>query len=237
MAPEDNLNQDYFIKKSKDKWGNKYDYSLVEYVNCKTKVKIIYNKTGEIYEQSPSNHLMNSPEKIKLAVRKTTEQFIRESNIVHDNKFKYDKTDYIKNNIKVIITCPIHGDFLQNPLSHVLGNGCSNCNESRGEKEITRFLNKYDINYERQHKFTDCKNIFQLPFDFYIPSKRTCIEFDGVQHYQPVEHFGGLKAYESIKINDKRKEEYGEENYIKLIRIRYDQFDEIHQILWNNFKS
>jgi len=202
-APELNMNRDWFIKRSQDKWGkDRYDYSLVEYKHCKSKVKIIYNKTGEIIEQTPHLHLYRAPENIKLAVRKTTEQFIKESNVVHDNKYLYEKTDYVRNQIKVIITCPIHGDFSQIPLSHLQGMGCPSCNESKGEKEIAKFLNKYNINYNRQHKFNDCKNIFQLPFDFYIASVRTCIEFDGKQHFQPVEHFGGVKAYESLKLND-----------------------------------
>ena len=237
-APELNMNKEYFIKRSQDKWGkDKYDYSLVEYKHCKSKVKIIYNKTGEIFEQIPAGHLISAPENIKLSVRKTTNQFIKESNSIHDFKYSYDKTEYIKNQIKVIITCPIHGDFEQRPLSHLQGNGCSNCNESRGEREIAKFLDKYKISYVRQKKFQDCKNVFELPFDFYIPSIRTCIEFDGKQHYSPIDYFGGIKAYESLKINDKIKEDYCEDNYINLIRINYNQFDDIYRILWENLKN
>ena len=66
---------------------------------------------------------------------------------------------------------------------------------------------------------------------------RTCIEFDGKQHFQPMEFFGGMKAFESLKINDKIKSDYCEDNYIDLIRIRYDQIDDIHQILWDNLKN
>lgn len=234
-AVELNMNQEYFIKKSKYKWGDKYDYSLVEYKNCKSKVKIIYN--GEIYNQSPEKHLIYAPENIKLSVRKTNDQFIKESNIIHDNKYKYDKTNYIKNQIKVVITCPIHGDFSQSPLSHIQGCGCPNCNESKGEREIAKFLNKYDINYHRQHKFPDCRNTFQLPFDFYIPSTRTCIEFDGEQHFYPLSFFGGQESLNRLKINDKIKSDYCEDEYINLIRIRYDQVDDIHLILWSNLKE
>lgn len=234
-APELRMNRDYFIKLSKDKWGNKYDYSLVNYEHCKSKVKIMFVETGEIFEQTPFNHLIYAPESILK--KKTTEQFINEANKVHDFKYSYDKSNYISNQTKITITCPVHGDFEQRPLSHLRGMGCSSCNESRGEKEIAKFLNKYKINFERQKKFHDCRNVFELPFDFYIPSKRTCIEFDGKQHYQPMEFFGGVKAYESLKINDKIKNDYCEDNYINLIRIRYDQVDDIYQILWNNLKS
>lgn len=234
-APELQMNRDSFIKRAQNKWGDKYDYSLVDYKHCKSKIKIIYNKTGEVFDQDPCLHLSRAPERIKLTVRKTTEQFINESNQVHDFKYSYDKTEYIKNQIKVIITCPVHGDFEQRPLSHLQGSGCPYCNESKGEKKIVKFLNKHNINYERQKKFNNCRNVFELPFDFYIPSKRTCIEFDGKQHYQPMEFFGGVKAYESLKINDKIKSEYCEDNYIELIRIRYDQIEKVDNILSRYF--
>jgi hypothetical protein len=63
---------------------------------------------------------------------------------------------------------------------------------------------------------------------------RTCIEFDGKQHYEPMDFFGGLKAYESLRLNDKIKTDYCENNYINFIRIRYDKYDSIEEILNNN---
>lgn len=237
-APELNLNQDWFIKKAKMKWGpDIYDYSLVNYKGCNSKVKIIYKKTGEIFEQTPHLHLFFAPENIRLSIRKTTEQFIKESNQIHDFKYSYSKTNYVKSQVKVMITCPMHGDFLQRPLSHIQGSGCPACSDSKGEKEIRQFLDKNQISYYAQHKFEDCKNIYQLPFDFYIPSMRTCIEFDGLQHYQPVTHFGGIDAYERLKTNDKIKNDYCEENFINLVRIRYDQIDDIYRILYENLKT
>jgi very-short-patch-repair endonuclease len=227
---EKNLTKDNFIRKSINKHGDKYDYSMVKYISGDIPVLIGYK--GVYYLQKPYNHIGGSkPENIELSVRKTTKKFIQEANLVHDFKFSYDKTDYVKNQIKVIITCPIHGDFNQTPLSHLQGNGCPSCSESRGEKLISKYLDKNDISYYRQHKFPDCKNIFQLPFDFYLPKYRTIIEFDGKQHYEPIEHFGGLEAYERLKVNDKIKNDYCEDNYINIIRIRYDQIDRIYYIL------
>jgi hypothetical protein len=235
-VPELNMNQDWFIKKSHYKWGkDRYDYSLVDYIDCKTKVKIIYNKTGEIFEQTPTGHLAGAPENINK--RKTNEQFIKEANQVHEFKFSYEKVNYIKNQIKVIITCPIHGDFEQIPLAHLQGSGCVNCTESKGEKSVAKYLDKNEISYYRQHKFSDCKNVFQLPFDFYLPKYRTAIEFDGKQHYEPMEFFGGLEAYNRLKVNDKIKSDYCEENYIDLIRIRYDQIDRVFEILKESLRN
>jgi len=279
-----------FIQESRKIWGDKYDYSLVDYKNSSTKVKIIYDnlifeqnpmshlkglcvernitidnfikksnlihnnrydysKVNEIkdevliglngvyYKQNPYNHLSGyKPENIKLSIRKNNEDFIRESNLVHDNKYNYDKTIYVKNQEKVIITCPLHGDFLQRPISHISGSGCPNCNEYLGERKISQFLKSKGINFERQKKFYDCRNVFELPFDFYIPSKRTLIEFDGIQHFQPIENFGGLEAYEKLKVDDQIKNDYCEENFINLIRIKYDLVNRIHEILSKNLK-
>lgn len=236
MSVENNLTQENFIRKAKLKHGDKYDYSQVKFIDGNTSVLIGYN--GIYYSQKPYHHLAgNSPENINLAVKKTLRQFINESNNVHDFKYNYDKSNYVSNQTKVIITCPIHGDFSQRPLSHIKGNGCPNCNESKGEKEILKFLEKYNISYERQKRFHNCRNIFELPFDFYIPIARTCIEFDGKQHYEPLTYFGGVETYEKVKLNDKIKNDFCENNYIDLIRIRYDQFDNIYQILWENLKS
>lgn len=227
-SPELNMNQEYFIEKSKEKWGmDKYDYSMVKYVTAHEKVKIIYN--GMIYEQTPTAHLLFAPEK-KIII-KTTEQFISEAKLIHDNMYSYEKTIYTLTKNKLTITCPIHGDFEQKALSHLQGSGCPFCNESKGEKEIVKILKKYKINFERQKKFPDCKNVFQLPFDFYIPSLRILIEYDGEQHYSALSFFGGEKAFNQLKINDKIKNDYCEDNYINLIRIRYDEIDNVETIL------
>lgn len=52
------LTVDDFINRSSKIHNNKYDYSLIDYKNSYTKIKIICHKHG-IFEQKPSNHLMN----------------------------------------------------------------------------------------------------------------------------------------------------------------------------------
>lgn len=230
--PEGFLNQEIFLIRAKRKWDDKYDYSMVNYISTKIPIKIIYKDV--VYEQLPHNHLIYAPE---LRNKRTNEEFINDSIKIHNGKYKYHKTIYVKEKKRVIITCPLHGDFIQTPSVHLRGSGCKKCNESFGEKNIANFLNKNNIFYIREHKFEDCKNKYQLPFDFYISSLRTCIEFDGIQHFQPVEYFGGQIAYEKLKINDKIKSNYCEDNYIDLIRIRYDQIDKIEEILNNNLSE
>jgi hypothetical protein len=228
-------NQDDFLKKCKEKHGDKYDYSLVEYKGIEKKVKIIYE--GKIFEQKAGAHLYAGLVEKRILTR-TTESFIHESNNTHDYKYDYSKVVYVNNHNKVIIICPIHGEFLQRPSSHLKGHGCNSCMESKGEKEICRFLKKHKINFIREHRFDECRGKkYKLPFDFYLPSFRTCIEFDGIQHFKPLPFFGGEQAFESLKINDKIKQTYCEDNFIELIRIRFDQEDNISSILWNSLKN
>ena len=235
LSPEKILTKDNFLRKAKKVFGDKYDYSQMRYKDGHTSIMIGYK--GVYYYQKPTDHLSGRcPEKRVLAVRKTLRQFINESNSVHDFKYNYDKSEYLSNQTKLIITCPKHGDFKQRPLSHLQGNGCPSCGESRGEKEISKFLEKYNITFSRQHKFPDCRNIFELPFDFYLPSFRIAIEFDGKQHYEPSEFFGGAEAYERLIKNDKIKNDYCEDNFINLIRIKYDQESIIWELLWDNLK-
>jgi hypothetical protein len=223
-------NQEDFLRKCYDKHGDKYDYSLVEYTGSQNKVKIIFE--GKIYEQKAGAHIHSSGLVEKVILKKTTKQFIKESNEIHNFRYDYSKVNYVNNQTKVIIICSIHGDFEQVSSSHLSGAGCPHCMESKGERKISKFLDQKNIEYVRQKKFDDCIGLrYKLPFDFYLPKYRVAIEFDGKQHYEPMEYFGGLESYNRLKVNDKIKNDYCEDNFIELIRIRYDQIDRIYDIL------
>ena len=109
--------------------------------------------------------------------------------------------------------------------------------KSLGERLIDNILTDNKIDFVRQKRFDDCKNILTLPFDFYLPEYNTCIEFDGIQHFQPVEFFGGDDEFSRLKINDAIKTEYCKFNNINLIRLPYTLSNEDieEQILniWN----
>jgi hypothetical protein len=228
-------NEKDFLRKCFLRHGNKYDYSLVEYKGMGEKIKIIFN--GELYDQKASAHLyLGHCEKV--IKKKTTDKFITEANEIHNFRYDYSKVNYENNQKKVIIICKTHGEFQQVPSSHLSGTGCPNCNESKGEKKIVKYLKQHNIDFLRQYKFDNCIGIrYKLPFDFYLPSMRTAIEFDGIQHFQPLKIFGGTEAFEKLKINDKIKNDYCEDNYINLIRIRYDQMNDIYRILYENLKN
>ena len=88
---------------------------------------------------------------------------------------------------------------------------------------IENILTGLNINFTKQKTFEDCKFKNKLKFDFYIPEKNICIEFDGEQHFKPIRYFGGNKSFELQKIKDQIKNEYCNKNKIKLIRFRFDE--------------
>lgn len=98
--------------------------------------------------------------------------------------------------------------------------GCTT-GKSLNEIAISEILINNNINYKTQYKFIDCKNIMPLPFDFYIEDKYI-IEFDGKQHFSPVDFFGGEQSFIERRRNDLIKNHYCFNNNIPIIRIPYN---------------
>ena len=125
-------NKEEFIEKAIKIHGDSFDYSKVIYNNSKTKIIIICKKHGE-FEQKPSNHLTGFGciqcgfDNTKIKQSKTTEEFIKESKIIHKDTYDYSKVEYNNSNTNVILICKIHGDFEQSPPNHLKGKGCKKC--------------------------------------------------------------------------------------------------------------
>lgn len=114
--------------------------------------------------------------------------------------------------------------------------GCSNF--SHGEIRIKAYLDDNKISYISQKRFDDCRDILPLPFDFYLPNYNTCIEYQGEQHYRPIEHFGGDDAFIIRKMHDKIKLEYCQQHKINLIVIPYNKIiEEELNNFFDNLKS
>jgi hypothetical protein len=126
------LTKDIFIQRSIQKYGKKYNYSKVNFIDTKTKVEIICPK-HDSYFQIPGTHMGgNGCRKCGYELgsklrKKSLEDFVSISNKVHKKKYDYSKVIYktIKENI--IIICPIHGEFKQIPDQHKRGSGCRKC--------------------------------------------------------------------------------------------------------------
>ena len=223
-----------FLKEAINKHGDKYNYSKVDYITAHTKVCIICPKHGEFWQTSNKHVTVGRGcpkcawEKTSLRSRLTTEQFIKKAKAIHGDKYDYSKTDYVNSHTKVCIICPEHGEFWQIPTDHLSGCGCPKCHiVSYGEIYIENFLKEFNIKFEVQKKFKECKNVFSLPFDFYLPDYNLCIEYQGEQHFKPARF--GTKEEESNRLRkrqerDKIKKEWclKEENP-NLLEIKYDE--------------
>ena len=176
-------------------------------------------------EQARINKTIWTEENIKLYVENRGYIFIK---IV---EYNYNKS-------KILIWCgnKAHEYWETRFDTFYSGYNCPQCNESRGEKEVEAFLNKYSIDFKVQYIFNDCKFYKHLPFDFYLPKYNCCIEYDGEQHFKIVKWFGGLDGFIDRKIRDTVKNEYCKSNNIKIIRIPYYSFNNIENILIKELK-
>lgn len=181
-----------FIEKAKKTHGEDYDYSLVEYIDWKTKVKVTCNSCKNIFEVSPNNHINGRGCKecgIKRRTKKltlTNENYIERCNKTHNNFYNYGKVHYINGYNKVIIGCPIHKDFEQEANSHLHGVGCPKCaleidsfrrsHYTKLAEKATLYLikvyNEHEVFYKLGKTIGKTKRRFagkqKLPYEFMI---------------------------------------------------------------------
>ena len=106
--------------------------------------------------------------------------------------------------------------------------------KSHGEILIHKFLEQNNYEYQKEFSFPDLKN---LRFDFYLPDKNIIFEYDGEQHFYPIEFFGGEEVLKFTQERDQLKNKYCIENQIQLFRIPYTEIENINKILHEILKE
>ena len=161
MANKIYLTINEFILKAKEIHNNKYDYSLVNFVNYNEKVIITCPIHGN-FSQRISSHLAgkNCRKCFQKNRHTDTNLIINRFRIIHGDFYDYSLVDYKNSNTKVRILCPLHGEFMQNPMAHARGRNCPKCKGPGSTKYNTKVIvakfnqihdNKYDyslVNYE-----------------------------------------------------------------------------------------
>lgn len=142
------------------------------------------------------------------------------------------KCNYLKDNHYVWhckCNCGNEKDILGKYLTTGQVKSCG-CIKSNGESLILSLLQELNIHYEYQKKFIDCI-AFSLPiiYDFYLPDYNIIIEYNGIQHYQPVEYFGGKERFIKQQQTDEIKRKWCKEKQIKFIEIPYIDFNKINK--------
>jgi hypothetical protein len=127
------ISEQEFINRSKNKYGNKFEYSFLIYKEYTENV-ILKCKIHGLITIRPNRHLKSKTGCYECGndIRKnasglTNKEFIDRAKIVHNNFYEYDKTNYLSMDKYVNIKCPTHGYFPQIAENHIKGFGCQNC--------------------------------------------------------------------------------------------------------------
>ena len=223
-----------FKKEVKEITGNEYTF-LDSYVNALTKIRVKHNKCGHTYEVQPNNFLSGSRCPYCFGTpRKTNAQFRQEIYNLVDEEYNFlDK--YVDSYTKLRVKHNKCGNIYEvTPHAFIsLNNRCPYCNSPKGETIISRILDTLSINYEYQKIFDDLKDTNLLSYDFFIPDQNLLIEYQGLQHYKPIEHFGGETTFNRQQKHDKMKADYAKDHGYELIAVPYteDTFSKIKKYL------
>ena len=176
---------------------------------------LLHNKTGCIECVRIKNHLSGN---------KTHELFVEELSKVDDSIILLD--EYYNSKKKKKIKCKLKCKICHKPHSH-------------GEIKISNYLKKYNISYDTNKTFDGLYGVNggRLSYDFYIEDMNLLIEYQGIQHSESIEVFGGEEQFLKQKEHDRRKREYAKENNIHLVEIWHYDYDYIETILDNLFKN
>lgn len=200
--------------------------AIGKYTTSKSPLKCKCKVDGTVFHPLPSNLLKGQGcptcaiKRTSDANRMTQEDFeSRVKKVLPNIKVL---GEYKTRNEKIQVSCKKDGHTWMAKGSHLIdGHGCPKCKSSKGEKIIEEYLKDNFIAYKPQFKFKNCRYKRRLPFDFYLPELNAVIEYDGIQHFKPIDFFGGEKSFEYRKKLDGIKSEYCNKNRINLIRVPY----------------
>ncbi|OJE17835.1 hypothetical protein A9490_13680 [Bacillus thuringiensis] len=209
---------------------------LGEYTNSQSPITMKHDVCGYVYNVIPNNFINHGHRCRKCAglIPKTIEDFKKE--VFELEKDNYTVLgNYVNTDTKIEIKHNKCGNIYAVTRWHFLeGKRCPRCKASKGETAIAKWLDEHKIKNNHQHKIDECKNINPLPFDFAVFLKDKpliLIEYQGEQHYIPIDFMGGEEGLEQRKVNDAIKKRYCKENNIALIEIPYWEFERIDEIL------
>ena len=226
-----------YIEEAQKIHNYKYDYSqIIELPKRDFRVNIICQQHG-IFEQSFHKHLSGDGckkcafEKIgKDKIEKAKNKFINDVTIKHNNKYNYSKLNYISAKEKIIITCPIHGDFEQTPNSHLNGNGCGKCANEKTKERMAIPWNIYKEDLQKIHnnKYNYSKVIWKgVDIDIIVECP-----IHGEFEIRPADHKRGRGCHSCLKDifipHNKLDTQKFIEKSIEIMRNKYDYTKSIY---------
>jgi hypothetical protein len=198
------LTKEDFLRDAIAHHGSKYDYSLVEYINNSTKVKIICPVHGE-FTQRPQEHKKGFGCKYcggecgGRVRRGNAESWIAKAKKKHGDKYDYSQSNYQLSNIKVNIRCLEHGVFTMRPSNHLNGQGCPDCGARDGPLRSRQNNNKIKNWVDAQDEWVGIANEVHAgkydysKFDYTKGKTKVCIicPEHGEFYQYPIHHITG----------------------------------------------
>ena len=141
-----------FIGSARQKHGDKYDYSKVNYVNADTKVCIICPIHGEFW-QRPINHYKRGQgcPKCSQKYKYTTEEWITKAKTVCGDIYDWSKVKYVNNHIKITLICKMHGEFKMRANDLLNGQRCPLCSKKRLIESLSSNKNEFIAKANQTH--------------------------------------------------------------------------------------
>lgn len=218
-----NMRSKIDVFKDKMKIVNSNIEIIGEYITNKTKILCKCKLDGHEWESTPNNLLRgHGCPMCTKCIKRTQAKYENDVNNINKNIIVLGEYKNIET--PILHKCKKDGhEWMARPNDILRGKGCPVCKESVGEKTITNYLNTHNILFIPQYHIDECRDKRSLPFDFYLSEFNAMIEYDGIQHFKPIDHFGGESALKETVKHDKIKNNYCKNNNIPLLRIRYDE--------------
>ena len=201
------------------------DYTFLEsYVGANNKLRVKHNQCGNIYEVTPYHFISGSRCPYCFGtIKKTDKEFKQEIYSLVGDEYVFLDT-YVNNRTKLKVKHKTCGNVYEVlPTNFIQGYRCPYCNSPKGETIINKILDTLNLNYETQQTFDDLKDDRLLSYDFYLPDQNILIEYQGIQHYQPIDYFGGEATFKKQQKHDKMKLDYAKNNGYNLIAVPYTE--------------
>ena len=199
-----------FIEECKIVHNNKYTYENTIYTASRNKIEINCPIHGA-FPMIASDHLRGcgcyscyKEEAFKETLNERTKSFIDKSTKMHNGKYDYSNSKYMRRHDEVEIICPIHNSFWQIAGDHMMGSGCPRCAHFISTPEV-EWLNSLNIPDDKHHRNCLLKiNGKRFYPDGFDPETNTIYEFNGDYYH------GNPAIYDQNKINPTNYSTFGE---------------------------
>ena len=212
--------------------NNRNIVRIGDYKGSKVKISFKCLIDNHIWETRPDIVLMSKNgcpkccNKIRIT-NKSIDNEIKEKNLslIRIGNYERDKQ-------KLIFQCTdCNKEFLTRWDILKNGSGCPNCFGSKEERHFKKFIyNNLKFDYFQYHKNFRINGKRIIP-DFYIEkrNRKIIIEYNGIQHYKPVKHFGGEDTFNKQKERDDLIKTFCNSNNFEYYELPYNLSREVNE--------